>query len=73
MKKTRSRRKIEVTPLSISPSLAVACGTSAWNSDIVCVLCREHLWAVVDLKRCYRNSLNERMKESMQMSKSNLP
>ena len=42
-----------------SPSLKVVCGASAWNSDKVSVLCRERLWVVVDLKRRYRNSLNE--------------
>ena len=44
-----------------SPSLAVACGALAWNSDTVSVLCRERLWEVVTLKRRYRNSLNEWM------------
>ena len=38
-----------------SPSLAVACDASAWNSG----LCRERLWVVVDLKRRYKNSLHE--------------
>ena len=28
------------------------------NSDTVSVLCWEHLWVVMDLKRCYRNSLD---------------
>ena len=41
------------------PSLAIACGTSAWNSDRVSVLCQRSLWVVVDLKRHYRSSLNE--------------
>jgi len=27
-----------------SPSLAVACGASTWNSDTVSLLCRERLW-----------------------------
>jgi len=48
-----------------SPSLAVACGASVWNSGTVSVLCREHLWVVVDLKRCARNSLNEWMNEHL--------
>jgi len=38
----------------ISPSLAVACGASAWNSDAVSVLRREVLCVVVDLKRGYK-------------------
>ena len=40
-----------------SPSLTVASGASAWNSDIVSVLCQERPWVVVDLKRRYRNCL----------------
>ena len=41
-----------------SPSLAVACGASALNSDTVSVLCQERLCMsiVMDLKRRYRNS-----------------
>ena len=43
--------------------ISVACGASAWNSDTVSVLCRDRLWAVVDLKRRYKISLNEWMNE----------
>ena len=50
-----------------SPSLAVACGASAWNSDTISVLCRKRLWVVVDLKRRYRNSLNEWMNTNLDM------
>ena len=39
-----------------SPSLAVACGASAWNSNTIPVL-----WVVVDLKRDYRNIQSEWM------------
>ena len=46
--------------MSFSSSLAVFYA-SAWNSDTVSVLRRERLWVVVDLKRRYRNSLNEWM------------
>ena len=42
-----------------SPELTIACGASAWNSGTVSVLCRVHLRVVVDLKRPYRNGLNE--------------
>jgi len=45
------------------PSLTVACGASAWNSDAVSVLCRERLWTVADLKRRSRNIRNEWMNE----------
>ena len=58
----RSNSVLAVTygPLA-SPSLAVACGASAWNSYTVPVLCRERLWVVMDLKRRYRNRTNEWM------------
>ena len=46
-----------------SPSLTVARGALEWNPGTVSVLCRERLWVVKDLKRRYRNSMNEWMNE----------
>ena len=59
-----------------SPSLTVACGALAWNSGTVSVLCRERLWVVglEDLKRRYRNNMNEWMSNRMrQMRLSHSP
>ena len=42
-----------------SSSLTVTCGASGWKSETVSVLYRERLLVVVDLKRRYRNGLNE--------------
>ena len=36
-----------------------------WNSGTLSELCREHLWVVVNLKRRYRNSLDEWTNEWM--------
>jgi len=41
------------------PSLAVACGASAWKYNELSVLCRERLWVVEGFEKCYRNNLNE--------------
>ena len=43
-------------------SLSTKCGASAWNSGTVSGLRRERFWVEVDLKRPYRNGLNEWMK-----------
>src|SRR6218665_3119573 len=32
-------------------------------------MCREHLWVIVDWKKHYRNSLNERMNEHLKRKK----
>ena len=64
----RSRSSRHVRTMG-SPSLAVACGASGWNSDTVSVLCRERFWVVVDLKRRYRNRLNEWMNEDIHFPK----
>ena len=51
-----------------SALLAVDHGASAWNADTVSVLYHECLWVVVDVKRHYRNSLNEWMNEWMNIA-----
>ena len=40
-------------------------GRHVGTLDTVFVLCQEQLWVVVDLKRCYRNSINEWTNEWM--------
>ena len=44
-----------------SASLTVACGALAWNSGTVSVLWRERFWVDADMKRRYRDGLNEFM------------
>src|SRR6218665_1980744 len=58
---SRSSHHIGTSVPWVSPSLVIAYCSSARNSDTVSLLCRERLCVVVELKKRYRSSLNERM------------